>query len=67
MTVVKTILDALLLVAVFAVPAIWIVALCNWDGKCPCKPEDCEDCPYSGTGCGIDPKTQKNQTDNGHK
>ena len=39
----------------------------NWDGKCPCKPEDCKDCPYSGTGCEIDPKTHKNQTDNGHK
>lgn len=52
------ILNAVHLIAVIAAPVIWIVALCKWDGKCPCEPEDCEDCPYSGTGCEIDPQTK---------
>ena len=30
----------------------WIVKLTKWDGKCPCKPGDCETCPY-GQGSGF--------------
>lgn len=44
-----------------AIAVIWIISLAKWDGKCHCNPEDCEDCPYSGTGCKND--TNKNRKD----
>lgn len=31
--------------ALFAV-GFWIYALCEWDGTKPCKPEDCDSCPF---------------------
>jgi len=30
---------------------VWIHGLVNWDGKNHCRPEDCDRCPYEGTGC----------------
>lgn len=43
--------NLLLVIVSFAVFAIWIVSLAKWDGRRPCEPEDCDRCPYNGTGC----------------
>ena len=61
MAVLDNVLNVLLLLAAVAVTAWWIVALIKWDGKCPCKPEDCANCVYSGTGCKTDPKTKRSE------
>lgn len=58
----KATLNLLLLIVSIAAVTGWIIALCKWDGKCPCQPEDCENCPYSGTGCETE-KTHKQRKD----
>lgn len=37
-----------LLFIVFALFAVgyWIYALCEWGSTKPCKPEDCDSCPF---------------------
>lgn len=40
--------NMLLIVIGLVCGVIWIVSLVNWDGKCPCKIEDCQTCPYGG-------------------
>lgn len=40
--------NLLLLVLTLVCGWIWIRSLVNWDGKCPCRLEDCEICPYAG-------------------
>lgn len=59
MITLNSIANLLLAVAIIAALVAWIVGLAQWDGKCPCDPKECEDCPYSGTGCDNDPKTRK--------
>lgn len=40
--ILKLLFIALLLFAF----GIWIHSLCEWDGTKPCKPEDCDSCPF---------------------
>ena len=44
------ILNVALVVLVIALAVIWIIALANSDGS-HCDPDQCDNCPYSGSGC----------------
>lgn len=59
MDAINGIANFLLMMAIIAAHVAWIIGLCNWDGKCPCKPEDCENCVYSGTKCETELKNRK--------
>jgi hypothetical protein len=52
MKTIEAILNLLPFVLEVALWTIWIVSLAKSDGKdCRCKPEDCENCFYEGSGC----------------
>ncbi len=40
------ILKLLFIVFILFAVGYWIYALCEWDGTKPCKPEDCDSCPF---------------------
>ena len=40
----EAVANILLAVGGIAAYAVWLVALCKWDGELPCKPDDCKDC-----------------------
>ena len=44
----ETIANTILIAAIVFCVAVWIKSLISWDGKCPCRLEDCETCPYAG-------------------
>ena len=43
---ISAVLKILLIIAVLFAVGFWIHRLCEWNGKKPCLPEDCESCPF---------------------
>lgn len=41
-------LNILLVLGAAGLCIFWVYRLANYDGKIPCRPEDCKTCPYGG-------------------